>query len=324
MANLQKVNLPFSKKNVPEPTRREYYKKAYNAVSRLVSKMGWEVYQVQNKERLEEQVQEDFFGFKSHRAPPPECTAILKPFLKELMDLFRNLQFRESTNSPFQVQLDQWLTENTKSKDILVSADKTRNFYRMKIKDYDKVVTQNVTKAYKKVTDGDVHDRNLRAKKLVVNLHEKGSDLAKRVEIHSAADAFITLKDHDSEFRTSKALKCRLINPAKNEIGKISKRKLKKINHVIRLKTQLNQWQSNVAAKRWFMSIDNRKNMSFVIFDIKSFYPSITPNLLEKAIRWGEQFTTITEEDKELFREARRALLFHSDAYWTKKKEPGI
>ena len=70
---MQKVNLPFSKKNVPEPTRREYFKKAYNAVSKLVSKMGWHIYHVQNKERLEEQVQEDFFGFKSHRAPRPSA-----------------------------------------------------------------------------------------------------------------------------------------------------------------------------------------------------------------------------------------------------------
>ena len=325
MANLTKVSIPFSKKNVPEPPRKEYFKKTHNAVSKLVSNMSWEVYQQQNKEKLKDKEKIDHFGFKSTYAPPPESASVLQPFLKELMDLFKNLDFRESTVSKFQNNLNEWISENTKSKEVLVAADKTRNFYSMKATDYKKVLTQNVTETYKKVTEGEVHEENLRAKKLVVKLHEdleNGIKLAKRVEVHSSNNAFITLKDHDSEFRTSKALKCRLINPAKSELGKISKKKLERINREIRSKTQLNQWQSNISVKKWFMKLKNSKSLSFLIFDIKSFYPSITPDLLEKAISWGEKLVKISEQDKEIFREARRALLFHGKEYWKKRKNP--
>ena len=87
-------------------------------------------------------------------------------------------------------------------------------------------------------------------------------------------------------------------------------------------KTKLNQWQSNRETKAWFKGLRNSKKLSFVVFDIKSFYPSITPELLEEAIRWAEKFTTITEQDKQLFRESRRALLHHGESYWTKIKNP--
>ena len=70
-------------------------------------------------------------------------------------------------------------------------------------------------------------------------------------------------------------------------------------------------WQSNREAKAWFKALRSSKKLSFLVFDIKSFYPSITPELLENAIRWAEKFETITEQDKELFRESRRALLHH-------------
>ena len=69
-----------------------------------------------------------------------------------------------------------------------------------------------------KVTEKEVYDRNWRAKKVVTNIHEEGLALTKRVAVHSADDAFITVKDHDEEFRTSKVLRCRLINPAKSEL----------------------------------------------------------------------------------------------------------
>ena len=325
MAAVTKIHLPYSKKNVTIPSRKEYFKKAFNAISKLVSKMGWEVYQELYKDRLEEMNEEefDFFGFKSGRAPPTECTKVLQPFLKELMDLFRNIEFRESTNDKFQEELEEWLSENLKPKELLISADKTMNFYRFKPKDYQKLLDGNVTESYKKVTEKEVHDRNLRAKNIVVKLHEKkGAELSKRVEVHSADDAFVTIKDHDKDFRSSKVIPCRLINPAKSQLGKISKMKLEGINEKIRAKTKLNQWQSNREAKAWFKALRSSKKLSFLVFDIKSFYPSITPELLENAIRWAEKFETITEQDKELFRESRRALLHHGDRYWTKIKNP--
>jgi len=49
--------------------------------------------------------------------------------------------------------------------------------------------------------------------------------------------AFITLKDHKDNFQNKPT--CKLINPAKSEIGRISKQILDNINTTIRQKTGL-------------------------------------------------------------------------------------
>ena len=51
--------------------------------------------------------------------------------------------------------------------------------------------------------------------------------------------AFVTFKDHKENF--TNAPQCRLINPAKSEIGKVSKKILDEINCDVRTKLKLNQ-----------------------------------------------------------------------------------
>ena len=54
----------------------------------------------------------------------------------------------------------------------------------------------------------------------------KKLELSDRVEYLARNPAFITLK-------VSSKLRCRLINPSKSELGKVSKQKLEKINKVM-------------------------------------------------------------------------------------------
>ena len=56
----------------------------------------------------------------------------------------------------------------------------------------------------------------------------KRADIFDRIEINSTNNCFITLKDHKENFVNHPIT--RLINPAKNEIGRISKLILNKIN----------------------------------------------------------------------------------------------
>ena len=42
------------------------------------------------------------------------------------------------------------LTMINSSKNIFLSADNTQNFYKIKKEDYEKIIHENVTKAYKK------------------------------------------------------------------------------------------------------------------------------------------------------------------------------
>ena len=89
---------------------------------------------------------------------------------------------------------------------------------------------------------------NLEAKDTAENL-----DLADRIDTMAEKHAFVTLKDHKPNFENNPS--CRLINPAKSEIGKISKAILD-INTAVRKSSQVNQWRSTTETIDWFKKIN--------------------------------------------------------------------
>ena len=82
----------------------------------------------------------------------------------------------------------------------------------------------------------------------------------------------MTLKDHKNNFRSNRT--CRLINPSKNELGKVSKQLVEKINSITE-KLQRNQWRNSEAVLKWFNNITDKNNRSFIEFVNKEFYSSI-------------------------------------------------
>ena len=106
-------------------------------------------------------------------------------------------------------------------------------------------------------------------------------------------NALVTVKDRKENFETNP--KFRLINPAKSELDKISKITLDNINSQIRKRTELNQWKNSLSVIDWFNNIKNKPDHSFLTFDIAEFYPSITEELLDKAIAWAQNYVTISE-----------------------------
>ena len=58
--------------------------------------------------------------------------------------------------------------------------------------------------------------------------------------------AFITLKDHKSDFQQNPS--CRLINPVKNEFGKVSKLIIDKVNKKLISELHFNQWKNTDSA----------------------------------------------------------------------------
>ena len=79
-----------------------------------------------------------------------------------------------------------------------------------------------------------VRKRNSEAKSIAKKLQLDG-----RIEQFTNKKSYVTLKDHKEHFENNP--KCRLINPAKTEIGITSKYHLEKINSNIRENTGLNQ-----------------------------------------------------------------------------------
>ena len=65
------------------------------------------------------------------------------------------------------------------------------------------------------------------------------------METNEEGNSFITIKDHKENFDNHSTInQARLINPAKNELRRIRKLILGKINKKIRRKYELNQWKN--------------------------------------------------------------------------------
>ena len=111
----------------------------------------------------------------------------------------------------------------------------------------------------------------------------------------------------------------RLINPSKSHRGKISKNLLDKINKILILNTNVNQWKNTPTVIDLFKNVANKKRCSFIQFDAESFYVSISLNLFNEAIQYASTITEISDSDKAIMKYSREALLFHNNQPWEKK-----
>ena len=62
-----------------------------------------------------------------------------------------------------------------------------------------------------------------------------------------------------------------------------------------------------------------RKIFHFIGFDVVNYYPSITLELLKKAINWAKEFIDISDEEIEIILETKKSLLIMNGNFWTKK-----
>ena len=88
-----------------------------------------------------------------------------------------------------------------------------------------------------KKTEHNIYNKISKEAKIITN----GYGVSERVDCLAKSNAFISLKDHKPNF-SSNPKSC-LINPAKSEIGKISKYFLQQLNSKVRDLSSVNQWQ---------------------------------------------------------------------------------
>ena len=89
--------------------------------------------------------------------------------------------------------------------------------------------------------------------------------------------------------------------------------------NVIRDKSKMNSWKNTDDALTWFSNIKNKKRKRLIIFDICSFYPSITPELMLEALNWAEVYVKITEEEKDIIMQSKKSFLYTGSTPWVKK-----
>ena len=198
------------------------------------------------------------FGFKSFKTSPKNDN--LNQFESDLYDMVQNIEFKKVKS--------------------LIPADKTNNLYKLTTEEYNKLLLENISKSYKKTNASAINAINTDAKAIAKDLR-----LNERIEQDNQNQSFITLKYNKENFQ--KNPKCRLINPAKSEIGIVSKHYINHINKSFREKLNVNQWRKRQAEITWFKDIKSNNISSFIKFDTGDIYLSISKDLLLKAINFS-------------------------------------
>ena len=89
--------------------------------------------------------------------PPPNLDE-LQEFKQGLVKIVENIQFSKHTN-PLQEKMKEDIKVIKSSEKLLIGADKTTNFYKVKPELYEKLLKENITKEYKKAKPVQRQDR---------------------------------------------------------------------------------------------------------------------------------------------------------------------
>ena len=306
--SMEKKRVNYSVKNIPVAGTKSYMKRMMEKVESLVRRMRWKALFFEKPELAGPG--KETYGFRTNKAPPQ--MEHLNPFENDLYDLVCNIQFSPRRND-FQKQLTKDVKEITSSPNVLVPADKTTNLYSTSKETYKQLLNDNITKSYKKTNDGTKRGIDHEAKAIATNL-----GLADRMQVYAERQAFITLKDHKEDFRSKPS--CRLINPAKSEIGIVSKIMVERINNRLRDITKLQQWKNTQAVLQRFSDVTDKNDKTFIKFDIVEFYPSISEDLLSKAITFAKSLVTVTAHEESIIWHSRKSILFSETSSWIKRE----
>ena len=334
-------NFQYSLKNIPIPKDNAYLKCLIDKTEHFIKRIRWKAFFFErnhpdfnhgdsNSEASEESeghITDDEetgssedeepntnYGFKSPRTPPGNH--LLKPFEDDLYSMIHRIKFSRDIND-FQQKLRSDTRSISSSNKLFVPADKSTNLYEMDRPAYERLLHNNITKSYRKSNTDTKAEIDSEARDIAASL-----SLDDRIECMSKKDAFITLKDHKDNFPNNPT--CRLINPSKSEIGHISKALLEKVVKDVTEASGLNQWRNTSSVISWFRNIPRKSQARLLKFDICDFYPSITEELLGKAIEFARRFTEITQNNVDIIMHARKCLLFNRDEQWIKKDGNGL
>ena len=141
----------------------------------------------------------------------------------------KNIKFRTVHN-----QLQRLLKSDKKliqqSSKSLTPAEQTPNMYRLTKEEYNKMHRNAIN------TNGSVKK----------TINEKGKEIVKnsfdRMDVNAGFNCFITIKDQKKNFLNHP--KVHLINPAKNDLRRITKTIIDNINMKLLEATKISQWKN--------------------------------------------------------------------------------
>ena len=170
---------------------------------------------------------------------------------------------------------------------------------------------KTLRKHTKKTGTVKVKSTNCEAKKIFRKL-----SIDDRLKKMQENEAFITIKDHEEGF--SHHVSCRLLNPSKINIGKISKVLLDQIMSAVLSSTKIDQWKTTSSVIKLLEKITHEQISSLICFDADHFYPFISSNLFKESTEFARQFIQISD-DLSIIIQARKTFLYEGTAPWIKK-----
>ena len=69
---------------------------------------------------------------------------------------------------------------------------------------------------------------------------------------------------------------------------------------------------------QWFKNLPNKRDSAFISFDVVGYYPSITEDLLGRALDFASNYVTISAADRHIIMHAKQPLLFNNETPWQK------
>ena len=329
---MEKLDIDISLKNIGSVSWNIYEKICVDSIEDLIYRMRWKYYHFKKDKRRknaqnivmdnqtqfnyvdssdqQEEFNNEFYGLKTNIQAPFDKD--LKPWEDDMVDMISNLKKR-NYRSAFQDKIRHIEVILRNSDKILISSDKTDNHYFIEKNEYIKNLRNCITKDYRKSDFEEIEQADIEAASLAKKL-----GIEWRLEKTALKPAFITVKDHKEDWPARASF--RLINPMKANIGKVSKKILERINKELRASFSLNQLISTQEVINWFENTDNKERKSFFQCDIENFYPSISEDLLRKALDWAKTQTYISDLAIDIIFCARRNVLYDGEQIWVKKK----
>ena len=170
-------------------------------------------------------------------------------FESNLIGLVKSIKSKEIHNN-IQQQMSSDSRRIRESSNIFTKSDKSGNLYKVDRNKYKQMIFKEVIKHYKKPPPHLENELNNEAKMLATKL-----GIVERVEKY-IKNCFITIKVHKSDFKEN--LECRLINPAKTQMGRVSKIILQDICDTLRIAL-------NIKGVPPMIALNGSKNMIKII-----------------------------------------------------------
>ena len=148
------------KEELTVPSENEYKLKLIMKMENFLKRMRWKMLAFLGKLRSSDKGN---YGFKTVKCP--SSVKELVPFENDMMDMIKNLEFKR-VNNEFQSNLRNDIRQIRRSNNLFISADKSRNIYKVSKASYERMMHENVTKTYKKCNTNKSNSINLKAKQI--------------------------------------------------------------------------------------------------------------------------------------------------------------